>query len=123
MTRKQKRQRPAAGLEVVYADEQYSAVRITDPESGEQHIRVYSQPHHDLLFKVERSGLLFLCKRCRQEHLIRWHGSGLGDAPTCPLSRGFFSGENYLKAFMTHGSLQLIARLRDALTSKEGDGG
>src|SRR6266700_5400955 len=120
MTRKQKRQRPAAGLEVVYADEHYSTVLVDDPESGEQHIRVYSQPQHawprpKLMFRLVREGLSLWCKRCRQAHLIPWASYDLWvQSPyatllTCPLDAVEFG---YALRDLTHHEVDLVDKMR-----------
>ena len=74
MTRKQKRRRPAAGIEIVYEDERYSAVALDVPlfPSASIMIHVYAKPHHDLVFRACRLGLFFACKRCQREHLLVW---------------------------------------------------
>lgn len=72
MPRKQ-RHRPDAGVEVVYYDNRYSAVKFSDPLTHTQHIEVYAQPYHDLLFKLDREGPRFWCKRCQAEHQFSWY--------------------------------------------------
>ncbi len=72
MPRKQ-RQRPAAGIEVIYENEHYSAIALDVPRFADPVIHIYSKPHHDLLFHAFSLGLFFKCKRCQQEHLLRWH--------------------------------------------------
>ena len=111
---KRKRRRPEAGIELVHNDEHYSAVLVSDPESGEQHIRVYSQPHHDLVFKVGHEGPLFWCKPCREEHLLSWEAySSWVQSPQdivriCPLGAGTFKTYNTL----TNDTIELIAKIR-----------
>jgi hypothetical protein len=115
MPRKQRR-RPDAGLEIVYADEHYSAILVSDPESDEQHIRVYSQPYHKLMFKVHREGLKLWCKRCRDEHLMAWDSYSLwvqrpyATLPICPLDSVAFS---YALRKATHREFELIEKLRN----------
>jgi len=76
MARKQ-RSRPEAGIEVVCTDEHYSAVLFSNPQSHENVIEIFSQPHHDRLFQVAAQGLIFMCKRCRQGHLLSWENYAL----------------------------------------------
>lgn len=74
MARTQRR-RPAAGIETVYEDEQYSAIALYDPrffKSRSALIQVYSKPYHDFIFSAFQVGLFFWCKRCEREHLLRW---------------------------------------------------
>lgn len=109
-----KRNRPAAGVELVYTDEHYSAVLLSDPESGEQHIRVYSQPYHDFLFRIGREGLFFWCKPCREEHLLSWEAySSWAQSPrdivrVCPFGAGKFATYHTL----TDDTVELIAKIR-----------
>jgi len=70
--RKQKRLRPQAGIEIVAQTAQSIAVEICPPAFPDSIIHVYSRDHGDFLFKAFTVGLLFKCKRCRGEHILRW---------------------------------------------------
>jgi hypothetical protein len=75
MTKRKQRHRPAAGIEVVYEDEHYSAIALYAPLApSDPVIMVYSKPHHDLMFEALSGCLKFKCKWCRNDwHLLRWY--------------------------------------------------
>ncbi len=72
MPKRKQRRRPAAGIELVYEDEHYSAIALDVPGFPHPVIHVYAKPHHDLMFRAFSLGLFFECKRCRREHLLAW---------------------------------------------------
>jgi|SRR5579859_598098 len=72
MAKHKQRRRPAAGIEVVYDDERYSAIVLFASHTPDPVLRVYAKPHHDHLFSALSEGLFFECKRCQHEHLLRW---------------------------------------------------
>ena len=62
--------------EIVYEDEHYSAIAFFAPLApNDPVIRVYSEPHRDLMFEILSVGLLFWCKRkqCQRTRLLRWY--------------------------------------------------
>lgn len=72
MASHKQRHRPAAGIEVVYDDERYSAIVVEVPPAIT--IKVFAKPHPDHLFSATSDGLWFACKRCPVgEHCLRWH--------------------------------------------------
>ena len=138
MPRKPKRRRPDSGM---YEDEHFRVDAVPTP--GDPVLEIYSKPYHKLLFKATRLGLLFRCKRHDgEEHLLSWgmYDIRLLGAPlyhvTCMDGRTVIHALNvlfsdksggvdgaYNMCTLENGEIELIDKISDALTSKDGVSG
>ncbi len=130
MAKHKQRRRPEASM---YEDEHFRADVLPSPAGPT--IEIYAKPHHKLLFKASHEGLFFWCKRCRDEHLLRWEGYDVWAAAphimlrVCPVlqeSDEVTSGQSwktYILQTLTQDAIEVIARLRDALTRNNKESG